>query len=384
MSLRNKMGIWHILDFSDNAYVLFKDNFRERFFQKMFEESGGKRPYARFLHLSQMSVKTYYQGYTYKNGIKHVQAVPLSLLKKSLSLMNSTLKNELEKNIIGLKGRGKCSVVSNVKLPFKESPEFYRIVAHVIADGSASERGSPYYANTCKELRSHFVSDLKIFGDVPSYENTSGSVPMVCFPKIITDILSYILRIKFTYPNHLPKLIFDSSDECKSALLQAIFDDEGTISTNLAIKMNSYTLVKEIRDLTESLGIKTTKIVQSINSSGIGSYSFNVSRASFLGFKEKIGFVSPNKIKNLDFAVNLKDRVQRTRNKCDLEEQIIKILNGRNIKTLDIANKMQFTLNYMSKFLKIMENEGKIICSGFKNKVYWSLPMDATNDTHNN
>jgi len=61
------MKTWHIWDFPDTIYINLKDEFRDVFFNKMFKKLGGKRPYARFLHVSQMTVKQHHKGYSYKN-----------------------------------------------------------------------------------------------------------------------------------------------------------------------------------------------------------------------------------------------------------------------------------------------------------------------------
>ena len=367
------MKIWHILDFPDTTYIYLKDNFREEFFKGMFERVGGKRPYARFLGLGQTIVKHYHKGYFYKNGTKYLQSIPVSLFKKSFSLMDDELREKLKNNICLLKAHGKSIPVLNPKLPINESPAFYRIVAHMIGDGSASGNKVPYYANTCKQLREQFKQDLNIFGHVKVYETKTTTTPIVCFPKVITDILSYILNVKFSYPNRVPKSIFHASDECKSSFLRALFDDEGTISTNLAISMNHPNLVNEIRSLVDSFGIETSKVMIKKNKLNKDNYYFSIRSKSFKMFRDKIGFSHPKKKNNLDAAISRKYRKQRTRPVEIIDKYVINILRKKQTRTIELANELQFTLAHMLFHLKRLEKRNLIKRSGYKNKILWSL-----------
>lgn len=339
----------------------------------MFKKLGGKRPYARFLNLNQRAVIFYHRGYNSKNKVKQKQSIPIWVFKKSAYLIDKELKEKLESNIFLLKARGGGIPVINPKLPLEESPAFYRVVAHVIGDGFAGKRKIPYYANTCKELREQFKKDLNIFGKVKPYERKPNTTPIIYFPKVVTDILSYILKINFTNPNHLPKQIFYASEECKSAFLRALFDDEGTMSTNLAVSLSDLNIIKEIGRLIEDIGIKTNKITIKPNKPWKANFSLSIKRKYLKEFKEKVGFSHSKKMRNLELAINTQDRVQRTRAPEEIKQKIIESLKNRKMRTLELANKIQLTLGYTLQFLKIMEKEGKIKRDGFRNIVNWSL-----------
>ncbi len=368
------MKSWHIWDFPDNIYFRFSDNFREEFFNGIFEKFGGKRPYARFLNLDPMSIKSYYRGYTYKNGVKHLQSIPIKVLKKSLSLVDQNLRGNLEDNILLLKAKNRGIPIMNPKLPFKESPAFYRVVAHILGDGSASERKVPYYANTCDELREQFKKDLSIFGEVRAYERKPLTTPLIYFPKVITDILSYILSINFTNPFKIPPQIFQSSEDCKTSFLQALFDDEGTVSTGLVISMSNQRIIEEIKELVESIGVRTNNINSKQNKPWKDNFSLAIKREAIKEFKEKIGFCHPEKIRNLDFSINTLGRKQRTRDKEHLKQIIIKNLKSKQMRTIEIANNIQLTLGHTLNYLKALEKENKVVRIGFRNKILWSLP----------
>lgn len=367
------MKTWHIWDFPDTVYVYLKDDFKNEFFNKMFEKCRGKRPYARFLNISQMAVKNYYRGYTRKNGVKHQQAIPISLFKKSTSLIDTELKEKIENSIFLLKAKNRGIPIINPKLPIKESQEFYRIVAHMIGDGCAAERKVPYYANTRKELREQFRNDLNIFGELKSYERKLATVSIICFPKVVTDLLSHILEIKFSSPDHIPKQIFSAAKECKASFLRALFDDEGTISTNLAISMSNLNLVKDIKLLIESLGIETNALTSKKNKFWKDNFAFTIKRKHFVEFRERVGFSHQEKIKNLDAAIHTRNRKQRTRDIKEIKKQILEVLDSKSFRTIEIANILQRTLGHTLCYLDILEKENKIVRNGFKNKILWSL-----------
>ncbi len=367
------MRTWNIFDFPDTIYISLRDKFKARFFEEMFRKLGGKRPYARFLNVNQMAVKKYLIGHTYKRGVRHPQAIPLSLFKKSNSLIGKELKKEIEDNITLIKAKGKGASIINPELPFMESPAFYRIVAHIIGDGSAPGNKVPYYANACKDLREQFKKDLDIFGEVRTYERKPNTTPVVYFPKVITDILSHILKIEFTNPEHIPSQIFKASDKCKSSFLRALFDDEGTISTSLAFNMSNQNIVNEITKLIEMLGIKVNSIIRKKNREWKDNYSFSIKRKYLKNFNSKIGFSHPKKMKNLNYALKTQNRKKRTRDFEDINQEILKSLSDNKKTTLDIANKVQLTLGHTLKYLKNLEAKGIIFRRGFKNKIYWYL-----------
>ncbi len=365
------MKTWHIWDFPDTTYISLNRQFREEFFSRMFKEVGGKRPYAKFLGISQKTVKQYARGYSHKSGIKHPQATPLSVFKKSFPLIDHQLKERIEENIYSIKAKNRGTPVLNPKLPFVESPAFYRIVAHVMGDGSAPGNKVPYYANTCTELRNQFKQDLNIFGKMKVYERIMGKIPVVYFPKIITDVLADILEIKFSYPDKVPSQIFQSSEDCQFAFLQALFDDEGTISTNLAVSMSNLNIIKEIQRLTESVGIQTNKISKKENNPYSTNFSFSIRRKYLNEFDKKISFAHPKKLMNLKAAIHSKSRPQRTRQIEKINNQILGFLNNHQKTTLDVANEVKFTLGYTLQILKRLEHQDKVFRAGYKNRILW-------------
>jgi len=362
------MKSWHIWDFPETIYFSFNDNFRNEFFDTLFKKFGGIRPAGRFFGLSQPAIRQYARGYSTKNKVKHPQSIPISFLKKFMKLVDEDITEKIEESIILIKAKNKGTPVCNPRLPFRESPAFYRVVAHMIGDGSAPGNKVPYYANTCRELINQFREDLNIFGEVRTYDRKL-TVPILSFPKVITDILAYILDVKFSYPDRIPKQIFNASEECKSAFLQALFDDEGCSSNGIAIGMKGYNIVSELKKLLETIGMETNNLFRSNG----GMVSFSINSKSIELFKDKVGFSHPSKIKNLNFAISRKYRKMRTRSVEKIQGQILSVLEDKPCATIEIANVIQLTLGHTLKYLINLEEENKVTRTGFKNKFYWSI-----------
>ena len=350
------MKTWHIWDFPDKINVILKDEIHEEFFNYMFNKFGGKRPYARFLGIYQNHVKSIHKKCFKKNGKTYNFYLPNWILKKSLPLLNKSLKIKIENNILAIKCSGTGIKVLNPKLPLKESKEIYRILAHLLGDGFAGERKVPYYANTCDKLRKQFKKDLQIFGEVTTYERTPCTTPYLMFPKVIADILKHTFEISFTRPSKLPSLIFNSKKESKKEFLKAFFDDEGTMSSTVSISQSNPNLLNEIKYLVEELGIKTGKISQK----GTKYFSFGILKKSLTDYFVDISFDHPTKKKKIELALKTQSRKQRTRPPIFFENEILKLLHKRQLKTLDTANEISLTLCPTLRHLKDLESKNKI------------------------
>lgn len=354
------MKTWHIWDFPDNIYVSLKKDFHEKFFEEMFKKHGGKRPYSRFLGLSQMTIKQYWRRYSKKNGKKYIQYIPLWVIKKSCK--TKRLKGIIEKGIENIRVRGGNPII-NPKLSIKESPSLYRTIAHLIGDGYAGKEKVPYYSNTNKKLRQQFKKDLQIFGKIKTYERTPNTTPCIMFPKPISDILRYIFDIDFIRPSKLPKEIFEAPKECKRVFLQALFDDDGTISTVLSIGIHNENILKQIKQLLDEFNIITGKITKlPYQTKKVIKYrmSFNVFKKSYKNFQKEINFSHPSKVKNLEFAIKTQNRKLRTRSLEFFEKEILNLLNKKPSRTLKIANTISLTPGYTLTHLKYLEKQNKI------------------------
>jgi len=314
--------------------------------------------YKNTIDKDRISIQKYHYARSWDHHKKHVSFMPLKILHKSLHFMDKKLKSKIENNILELR----CRVGNPMKLnlPIKESQELYRIVAHILGDGSATKRKVPYYSNTCKELREQFKEDLKNLGDIRNYDRKL-TVPIVCFQKPLTDILSHVLSISFINKERVPRRIFEAQDEFKIAFLQALFDDEGTMSTNLVICMKSKNILEEIKNLLLKLNIEAGKVSlkpKSTGSFGGITYILSIKSKFIKKFKETINFSHPEKIRKLDIRLKIIERnlEQRTR---PLEWTRKEILNSLKIKpmlTLDFCENLLLGVSGIYHHLRYLEN----------------------------
>lgn len=362
----------HVWDFPNTVYFLLVPSIREEYFNKIYSFYSNKRKAALALGVHLTTMRNYERGFSIKFGVKHPQYVPVSFLKRTLHIFDQPFLSKLEQNVVAISVRNGLDVKSP-KLPIYESPSLYKIIAHVIADGSAPKRSTPYYANSCKELRENFKMHLKVFGDAEVSESKVGAVTGVNFPKAITDILLPAFDVQFTYPDRLPKTIFTASRECQGAFLQAIFDDEGTISTNLAVGIHNLNIMNEIKQLINLLGIKTGPIMVHPYKHKMDKVTLNISKFEYVRFKERIGFSHPEKAKKLDLAIQTRNREQRTRDPNFIKQEILKLLKPSPLRTLDLANTLQFTITGIMPHLNKMLTNGQIIKRGYRNRFIWVL-----------
>ena len=81
----------------------------------------------------------------------------------------------------------------------------------------------------------------------------------------------------------------------------------------------------------------------------------------------------PQKSRNLEFAIQTRNREQRTRDPNYIEDRILKILEFKPSKTMQFANELLFTINGIMPHLNRMLNEDLIIKRGFKNEIIWDI-----------
>lgn len=363
---------FHLWDLSANLFILFDKETNDRFFKRMYSIFKTQQKFAKFLGLWRQEINKYHKQTLKAKGKYWPVYFPLQLFKRCTEFLDDSFLSYLEQNVAEIRVKVGLSVY-NPKLPIKESKELYRIIAHMIADGSASEGKTPYYANTCKELREQFKKDLPVFGRMNIYERKPNTTEVVYFPKVVTDMLAHLFDVRFTYPNRLPKLIFTAQKECKKMFLKALFDDEGTISAQLAITIHNFNIMGEIKQLINSFEIKTSKIFVHPCLKNTDKVYLFIPRGQYKLFHQEIGFSHPEKVRKLELAIKTQDRKQRTRDPNYLEQEILKILEIKPSKTIELANELMLTLNGAMPHLNRMLEEGLIVKKGHKNLIIWDI-----------
>src|SRR3989344_3073178 len=298
---------FHLWNLPDNLFILLNKKTNDDFFRIMYSMLGTQQKFAEFLGLWRQEVNKYHKQLLKDNGRYYPVYFPLRLFKRCIPILNKEFLCYLEQNIAEILVKVGLSIY-NPKLPIKESEELYRIIAHIIADGSAGRGKTPYYSNTCKELREQFKQDLQIFGEMKIYERKPQVTELIYFPKVVTDLLAHLFDVQFTYPNRVPKLMFIAKKEFKKVFLQALFDDEGTISVQLALTIHNIKIMEEIKLLLNSLDIQTSKIFVHPYPNKTCKVYLYIPKNQYKKFQQEIGFSHPEKAEKLELVIRTKNR----------------------------------------------------------------------------
>ena len=286
---------WHVWDFSDNIMVCLDSKCRELLYEKLIEVCKTRIEIARRLKSNKETIR---RSLCLGHRNNRIAYISMKLIKNIIKNFGEQLGNEflesLEKNIVFYRSWNGWNV-KNPVLPIKESPMFYSVVFHLIGDGNASVRHSPFYSNKCEELLNEFKNNLQFFGDVETKTIIrEDGVVKVYFPKAISDILSYVLKINFTRPQNLPERIFQASNECKIAAIRAFIDDEGSISSSFCIAQKSSNVLRQLKKILESLNIKSGKVCIEKD-----IHKIYISKYSYKKFVSSINLTHPKKHGNL-------------------------------------------------------------------------------------
>jgi len=371
---------WHIWDFPGNIYVLIKKEVREEFFREMYKKFGSQKNYAKYLEKTADMVRKYHYAKDITFGKEYKVYIPASVIKKSRPFLNKELEKLIEDNIITIRTPPN-SEIKNPKLPIKECKEVYRILGHLIGDGSGPEAHQPYYCNSCKKLREQFKEDLKIFGDVNTKEINLNPTFGIAFPSVLCKILSHIFDVKFTRPYKLPSRIWNTKKEYRVEILKALFDDEGTISPHLAISMKNKNLMSEIKFLLNSLEIKISKnLIKKYTKEGSLNWGLNISTKFYKKFDSIIGFYHPNKDKNLKIAIDIIDNSKMNMSKLNrpfaainLRKEMIKFLSRSYYSTFELSKLILANYFRVHRNMIALEKQNIVERFGFKNKIKWKL-----------
>ncbi|MGC8812622.1 MAG: LAGLIDADG family homing endonuclease [Candidatus Aenigmatarchaeota archaeon] len=343
---------WHVWDFPDNVRIYLNDKFRKWLFEKLKEICGSRYRLAKLLNLHPMSIKEYELGHSSR---KFKVYISVKIIKQFIEILDKASKRyflkELEKNITSYRSRGGW-IVSNPKLPIRESPKLYSLIFHLIGDGCDSAKSTPYYCNIHGELINEFISSLKIFGNVKIEVDMQHGVMYVYFPKVIANLLSDIFKVEFTHPTHLPHSIFEANEECKAAAIRAFIDDEGSVSNAFYITQKSRNILKQLKILLNQFNIKTGKVGKTCE----GAHRFTILKESYETYFKKIGFTCREKRRKIILEIK---RIKSRKNTNKKFVMNILLKEGPMTK-YEIAKKVKMSVKKTFNALVELRKDGKI------------------------
>lgn len=366
---------WHVWDFPDNIMVYFNEEFRLRLYAKLKDICGTRDEIARKLESNKETIRSSlflgerdgHKSYTFVKIVKKIVEV------FGLQL-DSDFLNEMDRNVVAYRSWNGWSV-TNPLLPIKESPQLYSLVFHLIGDGNASKRHSPFYCGPDKELIEEFENYLQIFGDVEVRRKIRlfNGLIITYFPKAVADILSHIMRIGFTHPDSLPESIFNASPECKVSAIRAFIDDEGCVSSNFCVDQKSKRIISQFRQLLNSIGIECGKIGRN-NTTGV--HKLYIFKTSYKTFLKSVNLTHIKKREKLMELIKMDEF--RTEQKIinQIQYKILDLLTEKYPLTKhDIARHLGIIVGSALDTLLNLKEKGKVIGKFTnKNKPYFWYP----------
>jgi len=276
-----------LTDFS----VRFNDEFKKRFFHKLYFERNKSLDFA--AHINKVSIK-YGKNWNfkrqrqllwaYKNETKFVPAwfVYEAALYLSINL------SLIEKNVMAyITFRGKNEIYKP-KLPVKVTPEFTAIAIHAMCDGCFTSSEKISYAQKEEENFKRFVNILQnIFG---KYKFISGKrldgTNVTYTPKIFATVISDYYNIDdfSSFNCKIPFKIKSASRLHKLAVLSSFIIDEGHTVTGIVFSSSSIKFLEDMVEILSSLGYKLTTRITYIptnrNKLTQNHYKFGISHSS--------------------------------------------------------------------------------------------------------
>jgi len=281
---------------SQDIFLLLNKEYKDNIFKKSLLKAGSQSKLAILIkkNLDYPDIKQSTVSFLVKKA-----TLRLDLIHFLCNLIDTEFD---EKQILGIKGVQTSRMIFNPNLNLTLSSELAQILANLYCDGTIVESNcyTATYYNSYMELISRFKNNVvKVFGRVDLYE-WKTNVNAINLPAFVGKLLYRKFKL---YNDNVPTQIINSSKEIKSAYLQAVFDDEGSIHKGhgqIRIKMKPNSYIEDIQKLIQEFGIETSKVIKEHDKrNGRDYYFFLISGMyNVRKFHDEIDFFHPKK-KNL-------------------------------------------------------------------------------------
>jgi len=384
-----------ILDFPKKEVVIFlEENFRIKLYQNILKILKTKKEFLKFFNKKSgrfIEAWRYGKIKRNKNWITEQGLVLNDLLKASKFLSKNNLKEfnieNLQKSIIAYKSRGKSLWIKNPILPIKLKPELFRIISHMICDGSAL-KNTHYYKNTRRELLEQLDKDLKyVFGGVETtFYNNNLIVPNLIF-KILTKVFNFKTG---TFESRIPKILYKLPKEYSSKFIQAFFDDEGTVATsNLKFYSHNKKLLQDLMGLIllkfkEIKKISDIRERNKIQKSGKLSkeYHFVIGARDIEIYLKLVGSDHCPKLEEIRFILDRQNKCWNHRNKGETKLKIMLSLLEKSKTPKEIARDVFISKDNVGEHLRGYSEERKLNQKGLLKEGFVKIKEQGLYNSH--
>ncbi len=303
-------------NFPDETFIFLEENYRKELLESAYSLFGTLTKLAKKINISPTRLSYWFAGKQkdYKANKVGIQFIPLSKLKLISKYLVEDGREEfsmenIEKKVLMYRMQA-GNPIKNPKFPIRESPQLTRLLFHLLGDGYSGKKGeNAGYRNTCKELLEEFKEDLKIFGDVPIYEQEYS----IKFTRLLAKVIEDFYEVDCgCYDSCISKKMFQISKENLCFGIRAFVDDEGSVySHSIRITSANFNLLNGIKEILDFLKIKTNEIKSQFNPQSRYKKVYYLDIRDLETYRKLIGFASPDKRELLDNYVKKIKRVRR-------------------------------------------------------------------------
>tara|TARA_Y100000034_G_scaffold131217_1_gene191490 strand:- start:358 stop:1632 length:1275 start_codon:yes stop_codon:yes gene_type:complete len=309
---------FHLKDFPDYIFVYLKDSYRKKLLQSAYNLAGGLEKLSKIINISPSRLSYWYRGKQkdYKRDKTGLQFIPLLKLKLISDILvkdnnyNFSME-EIEKNVVMYRMRA-GNPIKALKFPIKESPELVRLLFHLLGDGySGNKKDMANYKNTSVELLAEFKNDLKIFGEVPVYEQEYS----IKFPRVIAEIIEDFYGVNSkTFESKITSKIIGLPKKYLYHGVRAFADDEGSVGRASVILVSAnHNLLTGIKKILDLLSLRTSSIKTRFNPRATYKKIYTLDILDLKSYGKKVGFIHPKKREKLELYLRKKKSKNRKR-----------------------------------------------------------------------
>lgn len=287
-------------DFPDYIFVYLDEQYRKELLESAYDLFGSLNKLAKVIQVSPTRLSYWFRGEQkdYKVNRIGLQFIPLQKLKLISKYLVEDHREEfsmenIESHILMYRMQA-GNPIKNPKFPIKESPELVRLLFHLLGDGYSGKKGeNANYKNTCKELLEEFKEDLRIFGDVPIYEQEYS----IKFPRILAHIIEDFYEVKCqTFDSVISDKIFQIPNKYLYFAIRAFSDDEGSVySHSIRLSSANYQLIIGIKQILNFLKIKSNDVKFQLSQKAKYGKTYYLDIRDLESYRKLVGFTHPKK-----------------------------------------------------------------------------------------
>lgn len=313
---RDFKGI-NLEDFPNETYIYLTNEFKNRFFEYACNLTGSQNKLAKKINVPVSTLINWKKGWqkdTKRNkiGLQFIPLNKLKLISRILIEDNNQEFSMLNVQKHTLMYRMKAgNPIKNPKFPIKESPELTRLLFHLLGDGYGGGKGnSAGYKNIRNELLKEFKEDLKIFGDVPIYEQQYS----IKFPRLIANIIVNFYNVN---PRTFDSIISDKIIKLPKKYLyhgiRAFADDEGCMDGGVILCSANKNLLEGIGKLLDYIKLRHNNIRTCSSEKATYGGVYTITILDLKKYYKLIGFTHQIKKEKLEKYIKKKKFKSRRR-----------------------------------------------------------------------